>query len=96
MDWTTVGGVGVTMAGIIGYFLKSLHTKVERAASKEDLERLAERTRNDIDGRRDVEGKLFDELNKHIAEDTRRFAEVMDRMHHQHLALLESIDRLRS
>jgi formiminotetrahydrofolate cyclodeaminase len=95
MDWTTVGGVGATLMGIVGFFLTRLHAKIERSASRDDLERLAKDTREDINSRRKVESDLFNALNAHIAEDTRRFSEVMDRMHDQHLALLASIDRLR-
>lgn len=92
MDWTQVGGVGAVLAGVVGFFLVKLHAKIDGAASKESLAKHEDQTREDIIARRKIEEKLFDELGEHIQEDTRRFAEIKDDMHRQHLELLQRID----
>lgn len=77
MDIDIWKGLAFGGVAVIGFFLRQLHGKVDRAASKADLLKLETDTREDIKSRRDIEGKLFDELALHIAEDTRRFADVL-------------------
>lgn len=91
MDADTVkwaGGIGMA---VIGFFLKHLHGKVDAAASKEDMEKLRAETRVDIDARRRIEEKLFDELGKHVQEDTRRFEVVQRQMSDNHSELLKAV-----